>query len=52
MQELHQEGRIRAIGVANFHPDRLIDLIDHNEIVPAVNQIETHPFHQRAPTSS
>jgi 2,5-diketo-D-gluconate reductase A len=48
MQELHQEGRIRAIGVANFHPDRLIDLIDHNEIVPAVNQIETHPFHQRA----
>jgi 2,5-diketo-D-gluconate reductase A len=48
MQELHQEGRIRAIGVANFHPDRLVDLIDHNEIVPAVNQIETHPFHQRA----
>ena len=48
MQELHREGRIRAIGVANFHPDRLVDLIDHNEIVAAVNQIETHPFHQRA----
>ena len=48
MQELHQEGRIRAIGVSNFHPDRLVDLIDHNELVPAVNQIETHPFHQRA----
>jgi hypothetical protein len=32
----------------NFHPDRLVDLIDHNEIVPAVNQIETHPFHQHA----
>ncbi len=48
MQELHREGRIRAIGVSNFHPDRLVDLIDHNEIVPAVNQIETHPFHQRA----
>jgi 2,5-diketo-D-gluconate reductase A len=47
MQELHQAGRIRAIGVANFHPDRLVDLIDHNEIAPAVNQIETHPFHQR-----
>jgi 2,5-diketo-D-gluconate reductase A len=47
MQELHQEGQIRAIGVANFHPDRLVDLIDHNEIAPAVNQIETHPFHQR-----
>jgi 2,5-diketo-D-gluconate reductase A len=48
MQELHSDGRIRAIGVSNFHPDRLVDLIDHNQIVPAVNQIETHPFHQRA----
>jgi 2,5-diketo-D-gluconate reductase A len=47
MQELHREGRIRAIGVANFHADRLVDLIDHNEIPPAINQIETHPFHQR-----
>jgi len=48
MQELNKEGLARAIGVSNFHPDRLIDLIDHNEIIPAVNQIETHPFHQRA----
>jgi len=48
MQDLYKDGRIRAIGVSNFHPDRLIDLIDHNEITPAVNQIETHPFHQRA----
>jgi len=47
MQELNREGGARAIGVSNFHPDRLVDLIDHNEIVPAVNQIETHPFHQR-----
>src|SRR4030095_13798419 len=47
MQELYKEGRVRAIGVSNFHPDRLIDLIIHNEIVPAVNQIETHPFHQQ-----
>lgn len=47
MQELYKEGRIRAIGVSNFHPDRLIDLIVHNEIVPAVNQIEIHPFHQQ-----
>ncbi|MEU4286843.1 aldo/keto reductase [Kribbella sp. NPDC026596] len=47
MQQLHTEGRIRAIGVSNFHSDRLVDLIDHNEIPPAVNQIETHPFHQR-----
>ncbi|GAB3923457.1 aldo/keto reductase [Larkinella terrae] len=50
MQELYQEGRIRAIGVSNFGPDRLIDLIVHNEIVPAVNQIETHPFHQQLET--
>jgi diketogulonate reductase-like aldo/keto reductase len=47
MEELHREGRIRAIGVSNFHSDRLIDLILHNEIVPAVNQVETHPFHQQ-----
>ena len=50
MQELYKEGRVRAIGVSNFHPDRLIDLIIHNEIVPAVNQIETHPFHQQIET--
>lgn len=47
MQELHRQGMIRAIGVSNFHPDRLVDLIEHNEITPAVNQIETHPYHQR-----
>lgn len=47
MQDLYKEGKIRAIGVSNFQPDRLIDLIIHNEIVPAVNQIETHPFHQQ-----
>lgn len=48
MQQLNKEGLARAIGVSNFHSDRLVDLIDHNEIVPAVNQIETHPFHQRS----
>jgi 2,5-diketo-D-gluconate reductase A len=48
MQDLYKEGLTRAIGVSNFHQDRLVDLIHHNEIVPAVNQIETHPFHQRA----
>jgi len=47
MQELYKAGRVRAIGVSNFHPDRLIDLIVHNEIKPAINQIETHPFHQQ-----
>lgn len=50
MQDLYKEGKIRAIGVSNFHPDRLIDLIVHNEIVPAINQIETHPFHQQIET--
>ncbi|MET9057202.1 aldo/keto reductase [Streptomyces antibioticus] len=47
MQDLYREGRTRAIGVSNFHTDRLVDLIDHNDVVPAVDQIETHPFHQR-----
>ena len=47
MEELLQQGRIRAIGVCNFHPDRLVDLIEHNEVTPAVNQIETHVFYQR-----
>lgn len=43
MEELYKEGRIRAIGVSNFQPDRVMDFIIHNEVVPAVNQIETHP---------
>jgi diketogulonate reductase-like aldo/keto reductase len=45
MQQLYHQGLIKAIGVANFYPDRLVDLIDHNEATPAVNQIETHPFY-------
>ncbi len=52
MEELHREGRIRAIGVSNFHPDRLMDLIVHNEVVPAVNQIKCHPFHQQVETQA
>lgn len=51
MEELYEAGRIRAIGVSNFHPDRIMDLIVHNRIVPAVNQIETHPFCQQADTA-
>lgn len=47
MEELYAAGRTRAIGVSNFHPDRLVDLILHNEVTPAVNQVETHVFHQR-----
>src|SRR6266498_185380 len=50
MEELYREGRIRAIGVSNFQPDRIMDLILHNEVVPAVNQIETHPFNQQIET--
>lgn len=51
MEELYSEGKIKAIGVSNFLPDRLMDLIVHNEIVPAVNQIETHPFYQQTETT-
>lgn len=47
MEELYHEGKIRAIGVSNFQQDRLVDLIMHNEVVPAVNQVETHPFCQQ-----
>jgi len=50
MQELYKEGKIRAIGVSNFHPDRLIDLITNSGFTPAINQIETHPFHQQIET--
>ncbi|MEU9330762.1 aldo/keto reductase [Streptomyces canus] len=47
MEALNREGRVKAIGVANFYRDRLLDLLLNNEITPAVNQIETHPFFQR-----
>jgi 2,5-diketo-D-gluconate reductase A len=50
MEELHQQGRVRAIGVANFHPDRIMDLMIHNKITPAVNQIEVNPFNQQIDT--
>lgn len=50
MEELNRAGVVRAIGVSNFHPDRVMDLIVHNQIVPAVNQIETHPFCQQVET--
>jgi 2,5-diketo-D-gluconate reductase A len=47
MEELHQQGKIRAIGVSNFQPDRIMDLMIHNQITPAVNQIEVNPFQQQ-----
>jgi 2,5-diketo-D-gluconate reductase A len=48
MEEAHRAGKLRAIGVSNFHPDRLMDITAFNEIKPAVNQIEVNPFHQQA----
>ncbi|MGE7759682.1 aldo/keto reductase [Peribacillus sp. NPDC097895] len=47
MEELYREGKVQAIGVSNFQMDRLIDLMTHNEVIPAVNQVETHPFCQQ-----
>lgn len=47
MEELYEEGKIRAIGVSNFGSDRLIDLIMNNRVRPSVNQIECHPFYQQ-----
>ena len=50
MEELYREGRIRAIGLSNFQPDRVMDMIVHHTVAPAVNQIETHPFNQQIET--
>jgi len=50
MEDLYREKKIRAIGVANFQPDRIMDLMIHNEITPAVNQIEVNPFNQQIDT--
>lgn len=47
MEELYSEGKIRAIGVSNFHPDRLADLMAFHKVKPAINQIEVNPFHQQ-----
>ena len=47
MEELYKIGKVKAIGVSNFQPDRIMDIITFNEVVPAVNQIETHPFNQQ-----
>ena len=47
MEQIHAEGLARSIGVSNFYPDRLVDLAENNDVTPAVNQIETHPYFQR-----
>jgi 2,5-diketo-D-gluconate reductase A len=48
MEELYSAAKIRAIGVSNFYADRITDFVIHNKVTPAVNQIETHPFHQQS----
>jgi diketogulonate reductase-like aldo/keto reductase len=50
MEDLYKNGKVKAIGVSNFQPDRIMDLITFNEVIPAVNQIETHPFNQQIET--
>lgn len=52
MEDLLDEGKVRAIGVSNFFDDRYLDLVTHNRITPAVNQRETHPFNQQVGTQS
>lgn len=52
MEELYQHGKVRAIGVSNFQPDRIMDLMIHNKIKPAVNQIEVNPFQQQIETQT
>ncbi|MEI2394225.1 aldo/keto reductase [Paenibacillus phytohabitans] len=47
LEELYKAGTLRAIGVSNFYPDRYIDLVQFTEVVPAVNQVETHVFNQQ-----
>ena len=48
MEELYEAGRVRAIGVCNFYPDRLTDLVLNNRIAPMIDQVELHPFFQQA----
>jgi diketogulonate reductase-like aldo/keto reductase len=48
MEELHAQGALKAIGVSNFYPDRVVDFVLHNKVVPSVNQIEISPFNQKA----
>jgi 2,5-diketo-D-gluconate reductase A len=52
MEELYQQGKVRAIGVSNFPPDRIIDLMIHNQITPTVNQIEVNSFQQQIDTQT
>lgn len=52
LTDLYKEGKIKAIGVSNFYPDRLVDLAIFNEVKPAINQVEVNPFHQQIEAQS
>lgn len=47
LEDLYEEGKVRAIGVSNFYPDRLVDIVSFAKIKPMLNQVEVHPFHQQ-----
>ncbi|WP_238523953.1 aldo/keto reductase, partial [Helicobacter suis] len=47
LEDLYKEGKLKCIGVSNFYPDRLADLVSFTQVVPAINQIEINPFHQQ-----
>jgi diketogulonate reductase-like aldo/keto reductase len=47
LEELYAEGKLKAIGVSNFYPDRLSDICAFNKVIPQINQVETHPLHQQ-----
>ncbi|MET3383999.1 2,5-diketo-D-gluconate reductase A [Variovorax paradoxus] len=52
MEAVHKAGKLRAIGLSNFHPDRLMDIKVFNEVAPAVNQVEVNPFHQQTDSAT
>jgi 2,5-diketo-D-gluconate reductase A len=52
MEDAYRDGKLRAIGLSNFYPDRLMDIVGFNEVKPAVNQVEVNPFHQQAESVS
>jgi 2,5-diketo-D-gluconate reductase A len=52
MEDAYRDGKLRAIGLSNFYPDRLMDIVGFNEVKPAVNQVEVNPFHQQAASVS
>ena len=52
LEDLYEEGKIRAIGISNFYPDRMIDIASFARIRPMVNQVETHPFNQQVTAKS